>query len=72
MTLKIIESQMSTDDFEDEPHDGIEYTVDKVGTVSVSPNQMSLYDIDEYECPESVTESNDKDPSVDSADYLLD
>ncbi|WP_141770544.1 hypothetical protein [Bacillus sp. MUM 116] len=70
--MKIIESQMSTDDFEDEPHDGIEYTVDKVGTASVSQYQMSLDDIDEYECPETVTESNEQDPSVDSADYLLD
>ena len=49
VTLNIVESQMSTDDFEDEPHEGVQYTLNKDGTADVAPNQLSLDDVEEKE-----------------------
>ncbi|MDX5475902.1 MAG: hypothetical protein LPK00_10255 [Bacillaceae bacterium] len=51
VTLHIVESQMSIDEFYD-GHEGIEYKVDKDGTVSVD-GQLSL---DEFEKEESEHE----------------
>lgn len=48
VTLHIVETQMSTDDFEDE-HEGIPYSVDKDGTAKISPDQLSLDDVDKVE-----------------------
>jgi hypothetical protein len=48
VTLHIVETQMSTDDFEDE-HEGIPYSVDKDGTANISPDQLSLDDVDKTE-----------------------
>ncbi|MDR4318414.1 Uncharacterised protein [Niallia circulans] len=48
VTLHIVETQMSTDDFEDE-HEGIPYSVDKDGTANISPDQLSLDDVDKEE-----------------------
>ncbi|MED3792102.1 hypothetical protein P4571_06595 [Niallia alba] len=48
VTLHIVETQMSTDDFEDE-HEGIPYSVDKDGTAKISPDQLSLDDVDKEE-----------------------
>jgi len=49
VTLKIVESQMSTDDYEDEQHEGVQYTLNKDGTADVAPNQLSLDDVKEEE-----------------------
>ncbi|MGE7766648.1 organic solvent tolerance protein OstA [Peribacillus sp. NPDC096540] len=35
------EGHMSTDDYE-EPHEGVEYTIDKDGSASVAPGQLEL------------------------------
>ncbi|MEK4650827.1 hypothetical protein [Niallia sp. FSL W8-0954] len=48
VTLHIVETQMSTDDFEDE-HEGIPYSVDKDGTANISPDQLSLDDVEKTE-----------------------
>lgn len=48
VTLHIVETQMSTDDFEDE-HEGIPYSIDKDGTAKISPDQLSLDDVDKVE-----------------------
>ncbi|MFB6800434.1 hypothetical protein ACFCVU_04320 [Peribacillus butanolivorans] len=53
-------SQMSVDDFYDEDeHEGIEYKINKDGTASVSPNQMSIDDMDQEE-KSGVQEEPDK------------
>jgi hypothetical protein len=44
VTLKIVESQMSIDDFQ-EAHEDVAYKVDKDGTAQVSPDQMSLDEV---------------------------
>ena len=44
VTLNIVESQMSADDFEDE-HEGVQYTVAKDGSAAVNPDQLSLDDM---------------------------
>jgi len=46
VTLHIVETQMSTDDFE-EDHEGISYSVGKDGTANISPDQLSLDDVGE-------------------------
>jgi translation elongation factor EF-G len=43
VTLNIVESQMSIDEF----HDGLEYSIDKNGNVEVSDDQVSFDDLDE-------------------------
>ncbi len=45
VTLHIVESQMSIDEF-NEAHEGIEYQVDKDGSVKVEDGQLTL---DEYQ-----------------------
>ncbi|GIN60515.1 hypothetical protein J27TS8_05080 [Robertmurraya siralis] len=45
VTLKIVESQMSIEEFYEEPHEGVKYSVDKDGTASVVTDQMSLDDV---------------------------
>lgn len=45
VTLKIVESQMSIDEFYEE-HEDVEYQVDQGGNVNVSPGQMSLDDVE--------------------------
>lgn len=44
VTLNIVESQMSADDFEDE-HEGVKYTVAKDSSAAVNPDQLSLDDV---------------------------
>lgn len=66
ITLHIIESQMDIDDFREEQHEGVEYQVDKDGTASVSPDQLSLDDVtEEQEVP--AAESEKEDPFGDDA-----
>jgi hypothetical protein len=52
VTLKIVESQMSIDDFQ-EAHEGVTYKVDKDGTAQVSPDQMSLEEVVPEDAPET-------------------
>jgi hypothetical protein len=47
VTLHIVESQMSLEEFYDEDHEGVAYTVNKDGTASVNSGQMSLDDVPE-------------------------
>ncbi|MEH7157527.1 hypothetical protein [Neobacillus drentensis] len=61
VTLSIIESQMSLEEFYDDEHEGISYTVEKDGTASVSPNQMTLEDVAEEEVVEVTTAADDDD-----------
>jgi hypothetical protein len=64
VTLIMAESQMSIDEFyEKDDHEGIEYQVDKDGTASVSPNQMTLEEVKEEdeEDPFDVTPYEDED-----------
>jgi hypothetical protein len=50
VTLSIIESQMSIDEFYDgDRHDGVEYKVNPDGTADVAPNQLTLDDVEEDE-----------------------
>lgn len=78
VTLKIVESQMSIDEFYEEPREGVKYKVDKDGTASVDPNQMSLDDVngesEEDFDGERIGEEDDEDPFGDSSndDDLLD
>ncbi|WP_053215723.1 hypothetical protein [Niallia circulans] len=44
VTLHIVETQMSTDDFEEE-HEVLQYTVGIDGTVAVNPDQLSMEDM---------------------------
>lgn len=59
VTLFMEPSQMSVDDFyEEDDHEGIEYKIDKDGTANVSPNQMTLDDVDQEES--EVQDESDK------------
>ncbi|MFC3883772.1 hypothetical protein ACFOU2_09770 [Bacillus songklensis] len=58
VTLNIVESQMSIEEFYDEDeHEGIEYKVGKDGTVSVDPNQLSMDDVEQPEEEKEPEES---------------
>ena len=46
IALKLLESQMTIDEFYEEQHEGIEYKVDNNGTVSVEADQVSIDDVD--------------------------
>lgn len=61
VTLHIVESQMSIDEFYDDAHEGVQYTVDKDGTASVTSDQLSL---------EDVPQDEDEDPFGDEEDLL--
>lgn len=50
VTLNIVESQMSIDEF----HDGIEYSVDKDGNVDVSDDQVSFDDLDNEDADDDL------------------
>lgn len=52
VTLNIVESQMSIDEFND-AHEGIEYKVDKDGTAKVADGQLAL---DEYQEEDQETD----------------
>lgn len=45
VTLKIVESQMSLEDFQAEQHEGLQYSVGKDGTAAVNPDQLTLDDV---------------------------
>src|SRR5690606_7251407 len=45
VTLQMTPSQMSIEEFYEDDHEGIEYKVDKDGTASISPDQLSLDDV---------------------------
>ncbi|MDF2789239.1 MAG: hypothetical protein K0S80_2337 [Neobacillus sp.] len=69
--LTVQSSQMSIEEFYDDDHEGVEYKVEKDGTASVSPNQMTLDDVqEEKDVVVAVTES-DEDPFGDD-DALFD
>ncbi|MGD6872996.1 hypothetical protein ACQCU1_12535 [Sutcliffiella horikoshii] len=53
VTLHIVESQMSIDEF-NEAHEGIEYQVDKDGSVKVEDGQLTL---DEYKEEDETTDT---------------
>ncbi|WP_251029070.1 MULTISPECIES: hypothetical protein [unclassified Bacillus (in: firmicutes)] len=65
VTLFMEPSQMSVDDFyEEDDHEGIEYKIDKDGTANVTPNQMTLDDVDQEESdvqnePDKKEDDND-------------
>ncbi|MDF1997631.1 hypothetical protein [Peribacillus frigoritolerans] len=59
VTLFMEPSQMSVDDFyEEDDHEGFEYKIDKDGTANVSPNQMTLDELDQEES--EVQDETDK------------
>jgi hypothetical protein len=47
VTLNIVESQMSIDEFYEEPHDGVKYNVGKDGTVEVNKDQLTIDDVED-------------------------
>jgi hypothetical protein len=47
VTLNIVESQMSIDEFNETNHEGLEYSLDRDGVVDVSDDQVSMDDIEE-------------------------
>ncbi len=65
ITLHIIESQMDIDDFREEQHEGVEYQVNKDGTAAVSPDQLTLDDVNEEE--EEPVAEKEEDPFGDEA-----
>ncbi|MGE6376594.1 hypothetical protein [Peribacillus muralis] len=66
VTLKIVESQMSMEDFKDEElNDGVEYQIGQDGTAIVSPNQMTLDDMAEEEENDAPQTSEKEEESDD-------
>ncbi|MGG4200727.1 hypothetical protein [Peribacillus frigoritolerans] len=66
VTLFMEPSQMSVDDFyEEDGHEGIEYKIDKDGTANVSPNQMTLDDVEQQENSEVQDETDKKEDDND-------
>lgn len=66
VTLFMEPSQMSVDDFyEEDEREGIEYKIDKDGTASVSPNQMTLDDVEQGEESEVQVEFDKKEEDDD-------
>jgi hypothetical protein len=66
ITLHIVESQMSLDEFYDsDDHEGVSYSVNQDGTADVKPDQLTLDD---------VKENDEEDPFATAAtdDDLLD
>lgn len=61
VTLTIVESQMSIDEFYENEHEGVEYKVGQDGTVEVTPNQMSLEDVPEEDPEEDIFSESDED-----------
>ncbi|WP_163102270.1 hypothetical protein [Peribacillus alkalitolerans] len=67
--LNITESQMSIDEFYEEQHEGVSYTVNQDGTASVPAGQLSLDDVNEEEVEDGdlpfedvpIINSNDND-----------
>ncbi|MEJ9151033.1 hypothetical protein [Bacillus smithii] len=58
--LSVQPSQMSIEEFYEENHEGVEYTVNKDGTASVvDPGQLSIDDVVEEEDPFAEDDSND-------------
>lgn len=62
-SVKVVldESQMSIDEFYEEPHQGIKVKVEKDGTASVVDNQMSLDDMDQEDPSDTETDLDDED-----------
>lgn len=65
--LAVQPSQMSIEEF-NEQHEGIEYSVDKDGTTKISPDQISIDDVDSEEDQENQPEKvEEKLPFADDA-----
>jgi hypothetical protein len=65
VTLNIVESQMSIDEFYEEPHEGVGYKVVKDGTVEVNKDQLT---IDDVEDDDSLHEDDSLDDELDDND----
>lgn len=76
VTLFMEPSQMSVADFYEEEHEGIEYQIEKDGTASVVPDQMSLDDVKDEEegNGQDASEEEEDDPfaTTETNDDLLD
>lgn len=46
VSISLQQSQMTIDEFYEEPHEGINYSVEKDGTVSVEADQVTIDDVD--------------------------
>ncbi|WP_306009361.1 hypothetical protein [Bacillus sp. MMSF_3328] len=62
--LLLTPSQMSIEEFNEEQHDGVSYTVDKDGKAQVSPDQMSLDEVVEEDGPENEDQFEDDEDSL--------
>lgn len=60
VTLNIVESQMSIDEFYEE-REGVEYKVGQDGMVSVPSDQMSLEDVPDEDPEEDIFSESDED-----------
>lgn len=58
VTLNIVESQMSADEFEEE-HEGVTYQIDKDGTAKVDPGQLSIDDVEQNNVEQDGAEKNE-------------
>jgi hypothetical protein len=74
VTLNIVESQMSIDEFYEEPQEGVKYNVQKDGTVEVNKDQLTIDDV-EQEAPaleanedDELFEINKEEPNEDELD----
>jgi hypothetical protein len=47
VTLNIVESQMSIDEFYEELHEGVKYNVEKDGSVEVNKDQLTIDDVED-------------------------
>lgn len=68
VSLILEPSQMSIEEF-NEPHEGIEYKVEKDGSAKVSPDQISIDDVKE-EGHIQLEPEQEEDPFSDNADFL--
>lgn len=59
VTLSLQASQMSIDEFYDDDHEGVQYTINPDGTVDMDPNQMTM---DEVAAASEQTDGSEQQP----------
>lgn len=65
VTLSLQASQMSIDEFYDDDHEGVQYTINPDGTVDMDPNQMTMDEVTvAAEQSEGPEQQPDKEPEA--------
>jgi hypothetical protein len=62
VTLNIVESQMSIDEFYEDPREGVKYNVGKDGTVEVNKDQLTIDDVEDDDSLDEDDELDDNEP----------